>query len=321
MGMNHIFQAHGWFTVPDRTDIAAFLNATDATNRELPWNMLGEMSIAAGRIAPQLHSWVHVHPVVTVVTYLLKGNLLVRMKHGNDYEPYDLQLSVGQAVVVEPGTLFQLRNDWEMPAEVLYIVSPSYVFENDGNEVRYDDAILVAESWDDLSKSGHDVPSLKISSYEVRARREESKRRLELKMGLSPPQLADETIRSLSLEHDYLAPDGSEIRLLVSGDNGGLAHCLLPAGKMSAAVRHRTVEELWYVLEGTCEIWRGRDDEPHRHDQIRAGDSLRIPVDTTFQFRAAPGSDLKLLLATMPPWPGAQEAVATSWNLPRSDER
>jgi hypothetical protein len=64
MELNRIFQARGWFTVPDRTDVAAFLNATDATNDGLPWKMPGEMSIAAGRIAPQLHSWVHIHPVV-----------------------------------------------------------------------------------------------------------------------------------------------------------------------------------------------------------------------------------------------------------------
>jgi mannose-6-phosphate isomerase-like protein (cupin superfamily) len=72
------------------------------------------------------------------------------------------------------------------------------------------------------------------------------------------------------------------------------------------------VEELWYVLEGSGEIWRGRAGEPHRVDSVRAGDSIRIPVDTQFQFRANAGTDLKLLLATMPPWPGEQEAVAVS---------
>lgn len=49
---------------------------------------------------------------------------------------------------------------------------------------------------------------------------------------------------------DYLAPDGSEIRLLPSLPHGGLAHCTLRPGGVSKAVRHRSVEEIWYVLEG-----------------------------------------------------------------------
>lgn len=41
-------------------------------------------------------------------------------------------------------------------------------------------------------------------------------------------------------------------------------------------------------------------------------------IGTAFQFRAEAGGDLKLLLTTMPPWPGAQEAVLTPGVL---DER
>jgi mannose-6-phosphate isomerase-like protein (cupin superfamily) len=149
-----------------------------------------------------------------------------------------------------------------------------------------------------------------MTPYEARASREEAKRRLAIQKGHAPPMLADDGLTSLKTEYDYLAPDGSEIRLLASGSNGGFAHCVLPAGKTSSPVAHRTVEELWYVLEGAGQIWRRREPEPARIDAVRAGDSVRIPVGTAFQFRAAADSDLKLLLATMPPWPGAQEAVA-----------
>jgi len=34
----------------------------------------------------------------------------------------------------------------------------------------------------------------------------------------------------LSIEPSYLAPDGSEIRLLPNVRGGGLSHCTLPAG-------------------------------------------------------------------------------------------
>ena len=126
--------------------------------------------------------------------------------------------------------------------------------------------------------------------------------------GVATPRLADDTVHSLPGPYNYLAPDTSEIRLLVDGEHGGFAHCLLPAGKVSSAVRHRTVEELWYVLEGEGEIWRARDGED-RLDRVKPGDSVRVCVNTSFQFRAGERNDLKLLLATMPPWPGPQEAI------------
>jgi mannose-6-phosphate isomerase-like protein (cupin superfamily) len=306
--MNRIFKPRRYFTVPDGTGVSAFLNATDVTQEDVPWDALGEMSIASGRIGPRVHSWVHTHPAVTQVTYLNAGELTIRMKDPTDTEPYDLELQAGQAVVSQPGTLFQLRNDSEANADVLYIVSPSYVFEMEGDEVQHDDAILVARTWEELVAADYEVPALEVSAYEARSRRAESKRRLALKKGHGPRALAKEDIKSLDSEYDYLAPDGSEIRLLVGGEHGGFAHCFLPAGKISAPVAHRTVEELWYVLEGVGEIWRARDGEA-RTDAISRGDSFRIPVGTSFQFRASAASDLKLLLATMPPWPGSQEAV------------
>lgn len=49
----------------------------------------------------------------------------------------------------------------------------------------------------------------------------------------------------IASEYDYLAPDGSEIRLLADLEGGGLAHCTLPSGRVSVAQRHKTVEEIW----------------------------------------------------------------------------
>lgn len=309
--MKRIFPPLGYFTIPDGTDVSPFLDATDVQQSDVPWDALGDVSIAAGRISPNVRSWIHVHHVVTQVTYLLAGTLTVRMKDASAAEPYDLRLQPGQAVVTQPRTLFQLRNDGNTVAEVLYIVSPSYVFEMDGGRVRYDDASMVARTWEEVSASG-DIPALRVTPYEARASREESTRRLAVQKGHVPTPLADAAVMALKSKYDYLAPDGSEIRLLVAGTHGGFAHCVLPAGRTSSPVRHRTVEELWYVLEGGGEVWRERAGEPPRVDSVRAGDSIRIPVETAFQFRAASDSDLKLLLATMPPWPGAQEAVAVS---------
>jgi mannose-6-phosphate isomerase-like protein (cupin superfamily) len=147
--LNRVFAARGFFTVGDGTDVSPFLSAVDATQEDLPWGALGEMGIAAGRIRPGLHSRIHVHPVVVQVTYLVSGRLNIRMKDLEAAVPYDLSLAAGQAVVTRPGTLLQLRNDSDGPAEVLYIVSPPYVFEQDADRVAYDDAVLIAETWDD----------------------------------------------------------------------------------------------------------------------------------------------------------------------------
>jgi mannose-6-phosphate isomerase-like protein (cupin superfamily) len=58
----------------------------------------------------------------------------------------------------------------------------------------------------------------------------------------------------------YLAPDGSEIQELVNVSGGGLAHCRLPVGGLSTAMLHQTVEEIWFSLSGTGEVWRKLGD-------------------------------------------------------------
>lgn len=110
---------------------------------------------------------------------------------------------------------------------------------------------------------------------------------------------------------DAIAPDGSEIRYLV-GDarQASLVHVTLPPGLASRPVRHRTVEEIWY-LTSPGEVWLcppgGRPDEsPPRRCQ--AGDVVVIPTGWAFQFRAGE-LPLTFLCYTSPPWPGDDEAV------------
>lgn len=112
---------------------------------------------------------------------------------------------------------------------------------------------------------------------------------------------------------DAVAPDGSDVRVLLAGPRGGLAHFELAAGETSVAVRHRTVEEIWYFLRGRGEMWRQLDG----HEQtveVAPGVCITIPTGTAFQFRAMGEADremepLAAIGATMPPWPGAGEAV------------
>ena len=113
---------------------------------------------------------------------------------------------------------------------------------------------------------------------------------------------------TLSHARDAVAPDGSEIRQLLALPGGSMVHCTLPAGATSRAVEHSTVEELWYVLSGTGEVWRKHGD----HEQVVAavpGTALTIPLGTRFQFRNPGTEPLALIIVTMPPWPGAAEAA------------
>ena len=124
--------------------------------------------------------------------------------------------------------------------------------------------------------------------------------------------------KQLGRDYDTLAPDESEIRLLAATDRGSMVHCTLPAGKISLAVAHRTVEEVWYFLAGTGQVWR-RQGDWERVVDVTAGVSLSIPVGAYFQFRTTGKSPLRFLIVTMPPWPGEDEAyrVADYWQVDR----
>ena len=112
-----------------------------------------------------------------------------------------------------------------------------------------------------------------------------------------------------------LAPDQSQIRPLLSTQRGSVAHCTLPPRGISLAVRHKTIEEIWYFLQGQGQVWRKQGD---REDIVEVGPGicLTIPTGTHFQFRNTGEEPLCFLIATMPPWPGEQEAVRVQDHWP-----
>jgi mannose-6-phosphate isomerase-like protein (cupin superfamily) len=120
--------------------------------------------------------------------------------------------------------------------------------------------------------------------------------------------------RRRSAEPDALAPDGSEIRLVGEVRGASLVDCVLRPGQTTHAVRHRSVEEVWYCLAGVGELWRARDDQV---EQAPAGDvvalepgvGVTIPLGVRFQFRCTSADALELVIATAPPWPSSDEAV------------
>ena len=113
---------------------------------------------------------------------------------------------------------------------------------------------------------------------------------------------------------DAVAPDGSDVRVLLRLGRGSMAHFELAAGRVSRAVAHRAVEEIWYILAGQGRMWR-RQGERQQTVPLRPGTCLSIPAGTHFQFRADGGGPLAAVGVTMPPWPGGDEAydVPGAW--------
>lgn len=114
---------------------------------------------------------------------------------------------------------------------------------------------------------------------------------------------------------DATAPDGSEIRLLIddrhAARRASLVEVTLPAAQVSLPVWHRTVEEIWYILEGSGQVWRcpptsRPEDVPPL--PVSPGDALTIPTGWRFQFSTGPDASLRFLCYTSPPWPGSDEA-------------
>ena len=114
--------------------------------------------------------------------------------------------------------------------------------------------------------------------------------------------------KQLPPTRDAVAPDGSDVRVLLRLAAGSMAHFELAPRQTSTAVTHRSVEEIWLVLSGRGEMWRRLGD----YEEIvplETGVCLTIPRGTHFQFRALGLGPLAAVGVTMPPWPGEGEVL------------
>lgn len=110
---------------------------------------------------------------------------------------------------------------------------------------------------------------------------------------------------------DAIAPDGSEIYFrVVDAQHASLVEVVLASGLVSRPVRHRSVEEIWYFLTGSGEVWlRSPDGSVDAINAVEPGATITIPTGWAFQFRALGEQPLRFLCYTSPPWPGDREAV------------
>ena len=114
------------------------------------------------------------------------------------------------------------------------------------------------------------------------------------------------TIR-LPSARDVVAPDGSDVRVLLGLARGGMAHFELGPERVSRAVAHHSVDEIWYVVRGHGQMWR-REAGREETVGLEPGTCVSIPAGTHFQFRSTGDGPLAAVAVTMPPWPGENEA-------------
>ena len=147
-------------------------------------------------------------------------------------------------------------------------------------------------------------PVLEPRARELLSRYDEIAQHFETASFDSPPPRAHALVtKSLPAEPDVIAPDGSDVRILLRTERGSTAHFELGAGRTSLAIRHRTVEEVWFFVSGRGQMWRRTPDGEERVDEVSPGVSLDIPVGTSFQLRTIGDEPLAAVGTTMPPWP------------------
>jgi hypothetical protein len=175
--MNHVFSIEHGFTVPDGTVVYPFLNSKDSMS-QLPWDLTDGVSLAVGDIAPMSRSRIHVHPIVTLITWVVSGELHLTMKDPVSLAPYTLKLHPEQAAVSRPYTFLQHINNHSQPCRLLYIVSPAYTYALDDQQcVMYDDAIVTLLAWDALAQQGWTIPEI-TNLNQIRRDRENALARL-----------------------------------------------------------------------------------------------------------------------------------------------
>jgi len=134
-----------------------------------------------------------------------------------------------------------------------------------------------------------------------------SSQTLSMRLGIATEEPMGFETKRIHSKPDVIAPDGSEVRVLCQLSRGGLAVFSLPPNAVSKAVAHRTVEEVWYIVSGKGRMWRKLGDQ-EEIAELGPGVSLTIPTGTHFQFRCDGHEPLNVIGATMPPWPGENEA-------------
>ena len=122
----------------------------------------------------------------------------------------------------------------------------------------------------------------------------------------SRAQMTEFATKRLPAQPTETAPDGLAVRVLLGLTGATMAHFELPAGGVSRAATHRTVEEVWFVLSGRGELWR-KQSAREEVVVLEPGVCVTLPQGTHFQVRASKTEPVAVIAVTIPRWPGDKE--------------
>ena len=149
--MRNVLTIGAGFQVPDGTTVRSILDPQSSLREGKA--VIDDFSLALGEIPPLTVSRIHLHPIVTQLTWVVKGQLTVKMKEPVCDTPYTLELNAGEGALTRPDTFFQLFNSGSVPCQALYFVTPAFIFETDEKGLLvYSDAIVFEESWRELAE-------------------------------------------------------------------------------------------------------------------------------------------------------------------------
>jgi len=194
-------------------------------------------------------------------------------RSGGGYEGVT-RLHPGRWVAMPPGTAFQYRAEADADLVFLVMVVPGGRRSDTGHSTT------AAGPW---------MARRRRTSFSTLPRRRGSRIRCQQWLTISLLTAR----RSGYFPHD---PDGS------------VAHCLLPAGRTSACVRHRKVTEIWFVTGGHGALWRKPASGDGWEVPLRYGVCVDIDAGEAFQFCSTGIEPLSMVILTMPSWPGSDEA-------------
>lgn len=93
----------------------------------------------------------------------------------------------------------------------------------------------------------------------------------------------DVKYKKLAEKYDYLAPDGSEIRLLISSSLASLDHLIVKPKTVSRAGYHKSVQEKWYIIRGEGKIWLKKYNQ-EQIIKLEPGFLFRLILMSIFSF-------------------------------------
>lgn len=287
------------YLAPDQSEITLLTRNTDADGGDMAYCSLpvGKTSVAV------------CHKSIHELWYFTAGSGQYWIKKGDKEDVYSVQK--GSVVSLPKGTSFQFRNtSSDEPLEVMIVTMPPWPGEGEAirvngkwiTEFEVEELAVDTNGPNDSASSTSVVASMGIFSGAV-------------KSADFVPRLVQKPV-----SYDYLAPDMSEIRLLTrntDASGGDMAHCTLPPGQTSTAVKHKSIHELWYITSGEGEIWL-KDGEVETIHTLKKGSYVSIPLEASFQFRTTGSEPLEIVITSMPPWPGADEAIFVNGKWPTS---